>query len=373
MKRVFIISDFILGSGLTQYSLNIMNSGKFKNTEFIPVSISGRQDMLDKLYPLRESYCISAVNKSVFKHITDWWNVSKKFKGTNTVVYFNISATWNFLPVLLIHLRGVSNIIIHAHSDYYSKIPRTKVGLLFLNCLNVLGRKVFFDFGQYHFACSEKAAKWVFPIKANENNQVKILKNAIQTEKFQYNEKSRQKKRTLLELEKTDIVIGHVGGYMIRKNQELLIKTVACLIEENIPVKLVLIGDGALKEHYEQLIDDLHIEDSVFLIPTNNEINEWYNAMDIFAFPSITEGLGMAFVEAQTNGLTSVISPSIVEEAVCLNNVYVAEDFSIANWVRKFKMVINKGFTREKNSREKVIKSGYDLSTLLEFYKSMGW
>lgn len=67
--------------------------------------------------------------------------------------------------------------------------------------------------------------------------------------------------------------------------------------------KLVLLGDGELREKTGQLAEELGIKDQVLFAGVVANVPDYLSAMDIFLLPSLYEGLPVVCVEAQAAGL----------------------------------------------------------------------
>lgn len=85
--------------------------------------------------------------------------------------------------------------------------------------------------------------------------------------------------------------------------------------------KLVLCGDGELREEISKYCKENGIESNVLFLGVRSNINEIMQAMDIFVFPSKYEGLPVALVEAQVTNIPCVISDKITKEAIYNSNV----------------------------------------------------
>lgn len=117
---------------------------------------------------------------------------------------------------------------------------------------------------------------------------------------------SRNEKRKQLGLSETDVAILSVGELQKRKNHEVIIKALAKLNNPNI--KYIICGQGVLENHLLKLISSLNLQNQVFLLGYRQDIPEIMNACDIFAHPSVREGLGLASLEAMAFGLPLITS-----------------------------------------------------------------
>ena len=75
--------------------------------------------------------------------------------------------------------------------------------------------------------------------------------------------------------------------------------------------KLLLVGDGVMRQEIEEYAKELGIYDKVIFAGMKSNVNEYLSAFDIFVFPSIWEGMPLAVVEAQASGLPCFVSDSI--------------------------------------------------------------
>lgn len=104
------------------------------------------------------------------------------------------------------------------------------------------------------------------------------------------------------------------------KNQAFLIRLLKYLRDNGKNVKLLLLGDGEDRQMLESLVKELGIEADVIMTGNVMNVGDYLNAMDVFAFPSLFEGMPLSVVEAQTNGLRCVISDNVPSD-VCLTNL----------------------------------------------------
>ena len=166
-------------------------------------------------------------------------------------------------------------------------------------------------FATDYFCCSELAGRWLFGNKEYDNGNVYLLNNAIDLDKFKYDEEKRKEKRKELNIEDSTLVIGHVGRFVEQKNHRFLIDIFNEVHKQKENSILLLAGQGPLMEEMKEKVKILGIEDSVKFLGQRNDINELYQAMDLLLFPSLYEGLGMVVVEAQISGLPCVVSTEI--------------------------------------------------------------
>lgn len=156
-----------------------------------------------------------------------------------------------------------------------------------------------------NLACSELAGYYLF-----KNKKFTVIPNGIDFDKFAFNEQKREEIRIKYNLT-NNFVIGHVGRMDDAKNQLFLIDVFNEYLKYNNNSKLVLIGDGEYKAKIQTKIKKYGIENNVLLLGVKSNINEFLSAFDLFVFPSKFEGLGIALIESQINGLKTLTSDNI--------------------------------------------------------------
>ena len=159
-------------------------------------------------------------------------------------------------------------------------------------------------------ACSDVAAECLFGKKAAQ--KAIIVKNGIDTERFAFDASVRAKYREKLGIGETDFVIGHVGGFAAVKNHPFLVRVFQSVAREDPSAKLLLVGGGS-ENKIRDLIKSFGLEERVIFAGQTNNTENYYCAMDVFAMPSLSEGLPNAGIEAQTSGLPCFFSDRITK------------------------------------------------------------
>lgn len=215
----------------------------------------------------------------------------------------------------------------------------------------------------FRFACSKEAGKWLYG-----GDTFKILNNGINVSKFLFNEKLRTEIRKVLNLNKEEIALVNVSRLTYQKNHKFLIKIMEKLNNLDKRFKLFLIGDGELELELKKDIEKKKIENIVFLGVKDN-INEVLNAMDLFVFPSLSEGLGIVAIEAQSNGLQVLASKNVPKEAdmdvglfkkldIIDTDIWIEEILKLTNKVKRsqeeieIKKILQSSFNIDKVAKE---------------------
>lgn len=95
-----------------------------------------------------------------------------------------------------------------------------------------------------------------------------------------------------------------VGRMIEQKGQQYLIEALASIKDSG--WKLVILGDGPLRDNLQKLVSDLGLQGFVEMPGTVSEVDKWLARSSIFAFPSISEGFPNALAEAMAAGIASI-------------------------------------------------------------------
>lgn len=156
------------------------------------------------------------------------------------------------------------------------------------------------------------------------------IENGVNTEKYKFNEKSRNEFRKKFNFNENDIVLICVGRISDVKNQSYLIN-----IMENLDkrYKLFIIGDGPDKDNLEKKFYDKINKDRIIFTGNVQNVQDYMDASDIFLTPSLYEGFSLVVLECQCNGLPGVISDNNTPDVVIRNNVKMASLDNLNSWI----------------------------------------
>lgn len=172
-------------------------------------------------------------------------------------------------------------------------------------------------FSTHYAACSRYAGEWLFGKKLVNSEKVKIFNNAIDPEKYKFNPAVRKHIREEFNLQDA-YVVGHVGRFCFQKNHDRLISIFQEIYNKRPNAVLMLVGIGELQDKIKKKVAELKLEKSVFFLGARTDVNELYQAMDVFVLPSRYEGLPVVGIEAQAAGLPCVFSKQMTEETIIM-------------------------------------------------------
>ena len=227
-------------------------------------------------------------------------------------------------------------------------------------------------FATDYMCCSELAGRWLFGDKLYNEGKIYLLNNAIDLQKFEYNEKIREEVRKELNIGEETFVMGYIGRFVETKNHKFLIEIFHEIYKEQPDSKLILAGQGPLQEEIKAKVEALGLSKSILFLGQRNDADRLYQAIDVLVLPSLYEGLPVVGVEAQAAGVLCVFSDQVTKEVKVLDTtIFQSIDKSPKVWKEKI-LDLHKNYVREKTLLE-MQKRRFDIDieaeNLSQFYE----
>ena len=264
--------------------------------------------------------------------------------GNYKIVHSHIN-TLSIFSLFAAKCAGVPVRIAHSHSTTNKKEKKK-------NLLKQALRPFSKVFATDYMCCSELAGRWLFGNKEYDKGNVYLLNNAIDLDKFKYDEKIRSEKKKKLNISDDTLVIGHVGRFVEQKNHRFLIDIFNEIHKQNSNSILLLAGQGPLMEEIKSKVESLGLEKFVIFLGQRNDIDELYQAFDVFCLPSLYEGLPVVGVEAQATGLLCIFSDDMTKETKVLDTTeFLSLKQSAEEWTYTI-LKKSKSFKRKDTQKE---------------------
>lgn len=209
------------------------------------------------------------------------------------------------------------------------------------------------------WACSRDAAAFLFSARELDGRGYRFIPNGIEVERFRFDAKAREEVRQELGLD-GKYVIGHVGRLCCQKNQSFLLDVLAEAVKRKPEAVLLLVGEGEDKPMLEEKARYLGVVDKVLFTGVSEHIERLYWAMDVFAFPSLFEGFGIAVIEARAAGLAVYCSEHVPEEARVAGCMALPLDTNA--WAEE----LTKAHDRSPEGADAVRDAGFDIQTVAQ-------
>ena len=307
-------------------------------------------DFDNEIYDLggRIFYISSYKFTNHFLYIKEWENLLKDHEEWNIIHGHMYSTASIYLKVAKKLGRYT---ISHSHST-----SNGKGALAFLKDIIQIPLK---NIPDTMMACSNEAGKWLYGSDVINKENYIMFPNAIDLSLFSFNKKERAMIRKELNFE-NKIIIGHVGRYEYPKNFPFLLEIINKLKEVNKNFLLLQIGNGKNNKDLQTMIKDKNLEDNIKFLGVRNDVADLMQAMDLFIFPSIYEGLPVVLIEAQASGLQCIVSSNITKEVDITKSVsYLPVDKGVNIWVDS---ILNSDFKYNRNANKDVLeRAGYDI------------
>lgn len=215
-------------------------------------------------------------------------------------VHFHVSYPSSLMYALAARMSGIKRIYSTSHAK-----STMCTNHLFIWSQRV-SKSILPFFVSKRFAVSEEAGKWCYG-----SLSFQIIPNGVEVSRFKFNSSKRKEVRVELNIPSDFLLIGHIGRFVKDKNQEFVINVFAEYHKNNPKSKLLLIGEGNLKQYIKEECTKLGINENVVFLPFTSSPENYLWAMDLFLFPSLAEGFGMAALEAQAASLPVIASENV--------------------------------------------------------------
>ena len=356
MKKILMVVGSMNIGGIENYIMTILRNIDRKKVNIELLYITNEVCFYDKeIYELGYKIIkITGRNENPMKHIHELKVVLKK--GKYDIMHINYGTATCMLDAWIAKKYGIKTIVHSHNSNGCNNIVNSIFKLLFNKYVDIM------------LSCSREAKKWMFLDKYSDD--VIIMKNAIEIDKYIFDPVKRKAIRDKLLLEEDTICIGEVARFSEQKNHQYIFEFIKYIDKK---YKFILIGDGDLKEIFMKKAKELGIEDKFIFTGNIKNPQDYLNALDVFIMPSLYEGFPVSLVEAQCNGLHCVISDTIDKKIDLIGNVdFIGiQKADAENWGKALNN--NKIYKRDKLAKKKIIACGYDISqTLEELYKIYG-
>lgn len=138
-------------------------------------------------------------------------------------------------------------------------------------------------------------------------NDIHVIPNFIELDKHR-NESLISCQRSVM-AKPEERIITHISNFRRVKRIPDVVK-IFFKIQQQLPAKLMMVGDGPEKAAAEQMCVDLGIQDKVIFFGNSNEIDQILSYSDLFLLPSETESFGLAALEAMAWSVPVISSNS---------------------------------------------------------------
>lgn len=344
MKRVLVFGMTSNPGGVETFIMNILRS--LDRTQFELDFLTDCENIAfsDEIKSLGCSiYSIPKRGKHPIKYTKEIKSFFYQNKDYYDVIWVNLCNLINIDTLRLAKENGIQKRIIHCHNAQYD-------GNFLKRIMHGWHRRSLVNYATDYWSCSDMASHWFFGAALMASEHYRVITNAVDTSHFAFDTSVRMRIRDELHLSGKK-VIGHVGRFEKQKNHKLLLEIFRAYNQKHPDTVLILLGTGSLEERIQQYCKDTGLLSAVRFVGVTSDAADYYQAMDAFVFPSLYEGLSIALIEAQANGLPCIVSSGNTREAIINSNVAVVSiDSDLNTWISEIEQLVGKRVTSADNS-----------------------
>lgn len=366
MKRVLQVMGGLNRGGLETFAMNIYRAMDKKEIQFdfLLTQIPGGDYAEEAKSMGANIYTLPARNKG-YKAYQQALDAFFKEHHDYIAIHEHISSLTSIDPAYYAKKYGIPVRIFHAHS---SSIQKSLKFHWVHTILHYVNKPKVHSWATHYLGCSDKALDWVYKYTGVRSKAI-MINNGIDTSKYVFDEGVRDEVRAELGIDADAFVMGHVGRFIPLKNQSFLIDILVEMKKTCANAKLMLVGDGDLREKVAKDAETKGVEKDVLFTGVRSDVNRLMQAMDVFVMPSWFEGLPVSLVEAQAAGLPVVASDTISHDSDVTGSIIF---HSIKDTPKAWSDIILKKNNGERmDNTHKIILAGFDSNSIVQSIKSL--
>lgn len=370
--EVLMVVGSLVNGGVERVVVNIacsLDKKKFKVYVYC-ISSEGAiyEDMLRKhevdiLYHEIEKQKVAEGNK----HIVLYRSLRNFIREHPYITVVHNHSENNSIEVLLASkMCKIPIVCEHSHAAY-SKYWNFKLFPLKSKVVSKIAGLFIKRIPNYKIGCSKAACKRAFGKTKNQY----FIPNGVNYEIFNpKNISSKRQLRDKYNLEKDAIYFIFVGRFAIPKNPLFMLEVLKYLINDLKNVHLLIVGYGELEKEIRKKVEELDIMRYVEFLPPESNVPELLKASDYFITPSIYEGLGITFIEAQLMGIPAFASDQVPMEADIGKCEFIPLDGGSQKYAEYIVKYINENRQQKKYIKPELVEL-YDIANVIKAYENI--
>ncbi|MDY3524141.1 glycosyltransferase [Riemerella anatipestifer] len=295
-KAIFFVTGLDSG-GIENYLLRFIQEKHLEYSEIVVYCKGGKGGQLEAEYKQFPNVKI-VVNTISFFNPLHYYNLFRFLKRNQFDVVCDFTGNFAGLVLQMAYYANIRNRVgfYRGSSDHFKT---NLIKQLYNNWVKYKVRK----YATNILSNSKAALDYFFPQAWQKDDRYKVLYNGINPNKFNASEDLRDE----FGLSRESFVIGHTGRYNEAKNHDVIIKVAEILCEKYNDIYFILCGNG-VKVNLEAYLKQKGLEQRILVFENRRDIPQFLKTMDVYFFPSITEGQPNALLEALLMGLPFVAS-----------------------------------------------------------------
>ena len=332
MKKVCFILTSLDSGGTERYLLRFLNYSK-DNIKATVICKGARLGSLENDFKKTQATILPF--KLDYFNIILWYKWYKLFKANKFDTVVDLTGNFGGIPMMIAYIANVKKrIVFYRYSS--NQFIETRFRLLYNHFVKSLVNR----FSTRILSNSNTAIKFFFPNKKETDKRFKVISNGIDLDNFTF-ATSKEEIRNTLGINNDNFLIGHIGRFDSSKNHTTIFKVARELIQDDPTVEFLFCGNGTDSIEFKKLISDNGIIKNTYLLGERSDVPKILKALDIFYFPSITEGQPNALIEAMLSNLPIVTSDiASIKEIVPLQiHKHLVPPLNINSSIKEIKLL----------------------------------
>ena len=321
---------------------------------------------------------------------TGWLFDQLQDNGINTVI---LRQRWSYdfqcLYDLVNLIREQDIALVHAHEFMMNTYGFLAARLAKVPMIATVHGKSYFSDKKRRVLAYKSIARWSGGMVAVSNDlknfivqktglnpeRITTIYNGINLEKYRRNDRNPKAKRRSLGIAADAPIVGTVGNLYPVKGHTYLLKAASKVVKAFPPTKFLFIGRGKMRRELEVEAEELGIAENVMFLGFRSDIPDLLSVMDIFALPSLSEGLSLSILEAMAAGKPVVATDVGGNSEIIVDNevgflVPPRDPHAIAS--KMLLLLENKGLAREMGERaQNRVEGAFSLERMVKTYEEL--
>ena len=290
MRRICCFCETWASGGIESFLCNVLQNLDLSETSVDVVAACMKESIFTSDLRTRGIRFVELSGKPRgFQNFREFSSLLQKNKYD--VVHINMFHAVSLYYLHMAKRAGVPVRLAHSHNSALAHKRLYRFKLL----IHAIFRKLFTRDATQLVAPSKSAANFMFDRRVRCRKGYEIISNGISCERFRFDRKKWEMVREQLGF-KDCFVVGNVGRLCTQKNQKFLLRAFAEVLEKCREAKLLLVGDGEDRVELQCEAKRLGISEHVVFYGNCSDVEQLFWAMDVFAFPSLFEGLGIGYL-----------------------------------------------------------------------------
>ena len=339
-KKVCFILSTLNPGGVENYLLRFLS---YVNGRYDVTVLCAYEDQIDLLDEYVAVGVAVVFRKTGYYNLLNWVGLYQYFKENDFDAVCNFAGNFAGVSILIAKLSGIKKrITAYRRSSHGFKT--TSIKLLY----DYIVKQLVFMYSTNIISNSEYALKVFFLDKYKTDNRFRVIRNGIDSKKLICtDDKATIKAKYGIPV--NSYVIGHVARYDPSKNHKTIFKVALEIFNKCDDAIFIFCGKETDCSEMRKMAAETDVK-RVYLLGTQSDVSSVYRMMDLFYFPSVTEGQPNALIEAMLCGLP-VVSSSIepIKEVIPETDHHTLIDpYDVKIAVETLISVKNEPDTREK-------------------------